>query len=301
MKLVTYDRDGAARLGAVAADQIVDLAMLADAAGETLPCAMIDLIALGEDGLASARRLMAAHDGNWPAGTARPIEGARLLAPIPRLPKGVIGVGLNYAEHVEESSRTMDTARERPSHPVIFFKPPTAVVGHEAPILHNAAQTRQMDWESELGVVIGRTCRNVGTDAAMGMVFGYTCVNDISARDLRHGGQWCFAKGQDSFAPMGPCIVTADEIPDPHTLRIGLRVNGVTKQDGNTGQMIFRVPDLIAHLSSGITLEPGDVIATGSPSGVGISFTPPQFLQPGDVVEVEVEGIGVLRNPVVAV
>lgn len=300
MKLVTFDRDGAARLGAVAGDLIVDLCALATAAGETCPATMLALIEAGPEALDNVKRLMAAHDGAWPAGTTVKLADTRLLAPIQRLPKGVIGVGLNYSEHVEESSRTMDTDRDMPSHPVIFFKPPTAVIGPEDSIVHNQAQTSQLDWESELGVVIGRRCRDVAPGDALDQVFGYTCVNDISARDLRHGGQWCFAKGQDTFAPMGPWIVTADEIEDPHALRIGLRVNGVTKQDGNTRQMIFRVPALIAHLSSGITLEPGDVIATGSPAGVGISYVPPQFLKPGDVVEVDIEKIGVLRNQVIA-
>jgi 2-keto-4-pentenoate hydratase/2-oxohepta-3-ene-1,7-dioic acid hydratase in catechol pathway len=194
----------------------------------------------------------------------------------------------------------MDTSREMPSHPVIFIKPPTAVIGPGAAITHNGQVTRQLDWEGELGVVIGRRCKGVSQADAMGCVFGYTIINDISARDCRHGGQWTFAKGQDGFAPTGPWVVTTDELGDPHALRIGLRVNGVSKQDGTTAQMIFRVPALIAHLSSAITLEPGDLIATGSPPGVGISRTPPEFLWPGDRVEAWVEGIGSLHNHVVA-
>jgi 2-keto-4-pentenoate hydratase/2-oxohepta-3-ene-1,7-dioic acid hydratase in catechol pathway len=230
-----------------------------------------------------------------------PLERLHLLAPLPRPPKGVIGVGLNYAEHVEESARTMDTSKDLPTKPVIFVKPPNAVIGPGAAIPHNQDVTRQLDWEGELGVVIGRRTKGATEADAMVAVFGYTIVNDISARDCRHGGQWTFAKGQDGFAPTGPWIVTADEIADPHGLRIGLNVNGVSKQDGTTAQMIFRIPRLIAHLSSAITLEPGDIIATGSPPGVGISRTPPEFLWPGDEVEAWVEGIGSLRNPVVAV
>lgn len=288
MKLVTYEREGGPRAGVVVDGRVHDLAEVGP-----FPDTMLGLIEAGPDALA---RLRDAVTATLPGGV--PLGEVRLLAPIPRPPKGVIGIGLNYAEHVEESARAMDTTREV-SYPVIFIKPPTAVTGPDTNIVHPAF-TRQLDWESELGVVIGRRCRHVAETDAMGAVFGYTCVNDISARDLRHGGQWTFAKGLDGFAPMGPWIVTADEIPDPHALRVQLRVNGVSKQDGNSAQMIFRIPRLIAHLSSGMTLEPGDVIATGSPAGVGISRTPPEFLHPGDTVEVEVERVGVLRNRVVA-
>ncbi|CAA9352567.1 MAG: Fumarylacetoacetate hydrolase family protein [uncultured Microvirga sp.] len=224
----------------------------------------------------------------------------KLLAPLPRPPKGVIGIGLNYAEHVEESSRTMETQKELPTHPVIFMKPSTSIIGPDDAIVHNPAITEMLDYEAELGVVLGRRCRNVGADEAMAYVFGYTCVKDVSARDCRHGGQWTFAKGQDTFAPMGPWIVTADEIADPHDLAIGLTLNGVQKQNSNTRHMIFKIPALIAHLSSAMTLEPGDVIATGTPEGVGISFKPPQFMKAGDVVEMRVEGVGTLRNTVKA-
>ena len=289
MKLCTFQPEGgAARLGAILAEEVADLA----AAG--LPATMLALIEAGPEAVARAREALA-------AAPRHALAAVRLLAPIPRPPKGVIGVGLNYAEHVEESARTMDTQRDIPTHPVIFIKPPTAVIGPEAGIPHNEAVTKQLDWEGELGVVIGATARRVAEAEAMRHVFGYTIVNDISARDCRHGGQWTFAKGQDGFAPMGPVIVTADEVPDPHALRLGLRVNGVSKQDGTTAQMVHRIPRLVAHLSSGMTLEPGDVIATGSPPGVGISRTPPEFLWPGDVVEAWVEGIGTLRNRVVAV
>lgn len=288
MKLVTYERAGGPRAGVVVDGRVHDVAEVGP-----FPDTMLGLIEAGPDALARLRDVLAT---TLPGGV--PLGEVRLLAPIPRPPKGVIGVGLNYAEHVEESARAMDTTREV-SYPVIFIKPPTAVTGPDAEIVHPPF-TRQLDWESELGVVIGRRCRNVPEADAMDAVFGYTCVNDISARDLRHGGQWTFAKGLDGFAPMGPWIVTADEIPDPHALRVQLRVNGASKQDGNSAQMIFRIPRLIAHLSSGMTLKPGDVIATGSPAGVGISRTPPEFLRPGDAVEVEVERIGTLRNRVVA-
>ncbi|MFI6321472.1 fumarylacetoacetate hydrolase family protein [Nonomuraea sp. NPDC050556] len=221
-----------------------------------------------------------------------------LHAPI--RPGKIVGVGLNYVEHVAESSRTLDTARELPDRPVLFSKPATAVVGPGEPILHDAALTSQLDWECELAVVIGRTARRVPEADAMSYVAGYTIMNDISARDQRRSGQWFFSKGQDSYAPLGPWIVTADEIADPHDLDLSLRVNGEVKQKSNTRHMLFRIPRLIADITSGMTLEEGDVIATGSPSGVGAAQVPPQFLRPGDVVEATISGIGTLRNPVVA-
>jgi 2-keto-4-pentenoate hydratase/2-oxohepta-3-ene-1,7-dioic acid hydratase in catechol pathway len=293
MRLCTYEAaDGTPRLGAITEAGVLDLAQASDGA---LPASMLALIESGSPALARAAELARAPHG------AIALGSVRLLAPIPRPPKGVIGIGLNYAEHVAESARTMDTAKELPTKPVMFIKPPTAVTGPDAPIPHNERITRQLDWEGELGVIIGQRTKGVTEADAMSAVFGYTIVNDISARDCRHGGQWTFAKGQDGFAPTGPWIVTADEIADPHALRIGLNVNGISKQDGTTAQMIFRIPRLIAHLSSAMTLEPGDIIATGSPPGVGISRTPPEFLWPGDEVEAWVEGIGSLRNTVVAV
>jgi 2-keto-4-pentenoate hydratase/2-oxohepta-3-ene-1,7-dioic acid hydratase in catechol pathway len=230
-------------------------------------------------------------------GPVLPRDAVRLHAPF--RPGKIIGVGLNYVEHVEESSRSLDTAKELPDRPVLFSKPATAVVGPDEPIRHDGNLTAQLDWECELAVIIGRTARRVGKADALNHVFGYSIMNDISARDQRRGGQWWFSKGQDSYAPFGPCVRTADEVPDPQVLDLGLRVNGAVKQKGNTRHMLFDVATLIADISSGVTLEPGDVISTGSPQGVGAAQNPPQFLQPGDVVECTVEGIGTLRNPVV--
>lgn len=300
MKLVTYLRNEEPRLGAVIEDRIIDLADLAAAAGEKLPADMRRFIEESPAALERAKALVAKAGNDWPAGVATPLGGAKLLAPLANPPKGVIGVGLNYAEHVAEASRTMDTAKELPSHPVLFIMPPNAIIGPDDGIIHNPSQTQQLDWEAELGAVIGKRARNVSRNDAMDYVFGYTCINDVSARDLRHGGQWCFAKGQDSYCPMGPWIVTADEIADPHNLNISLKLNGEYKQNSNTRHMIFKIPDLIAHLTSGITLQPGDVIATGTPEGVGISYNPPQFMKAGDKVEIEIENVGKLNNVVVA-
>src|SRR5690606_9239279 len=219
----------------------------------------------------------------------------------PRPRKNIFGIGLNYTEHVAESARTLDTSAALPQEPVIFSKPPTTVIANGDAIRHNADVTQQMDWECELAVVIGQTAKNVAKEDALNYVFGYTIINDISARDCRRSGQWIVSKGQDTFAPMGPVIVTADEIGDPHDLQLTTHVNGVEKQNGNTRFMLFNVNDLIADISTVMTLEPGDIIATGTPAGVGAGRDPQEFMWPGDVVECTIEGIGTLRNPIVAV
>ncbi|CAM5637843.1 gentisate 1,2-dioxygenase [Streptomyces avidinii] len=298
MRLVTYTLDDAPlRLGAQSDDLVVDLAALASRAGAELPADLLSFIRAGADARATAGRLLAGGPADWPADAVHRLDEVSLRAPL--RPGKVIGVGLNYVEHVEESSRSLDTDKERPSRPVLFSKPATAVTGPGQPILHNADLTTQLDWECELAVVIGRTAFRVSEEEAYDHIFGYSIVNDISARDQRRSGQWFFSKGQDSYAPFGPAVVTADEIPDPMDLDLSLRVNGVTKQKSNTRHMLFPIARLIADISSGVTLEPGDVIATGSPAGVGAGMVPPEFLHPGDTVEATVEGIGTLSNPVV--
>jgi 2-keto-4-pentenoate hydratase/2-oxohepta-3-ene-1,7-dioic acid hydratase in catechol pathway len=296
VKLVTFagPDGGDDRLGVLLDDHVLDLAAAAAAGRDGIPGSMLDLIASGEQGLRAVAELAR---GAGAAGLV-PVADVRLRAPIPR-PGKIIGVGLNYAEHVDESSRTLDTDRELPERPVLFDKPATAVIGPDDEIRHDGSLTSQLDWEAELAVVIGRRASDVARERAYQHIYGYSVINDISARDQRRGGQWFFSKGQDTYAPFGPVLVTADEVADPLDLKIGLRVNGVSKQDSSTRHMLFKIDELIADISSGMTLEPGDVIATGSPSGVGAGRTPPEFLQPGDVVEAEVEGIGILRNRVV--
>ena len=237
------------------------------------------------------------HNGLTETGVKHHLAAVTLHAPL--RPGKIVGIGLNYTEHVAESARTLDTDQELPQRPVLFGKPATAVVGPDEPIRHNGNLTQQLDWECELAVVIGRTARRVRAEDALDHVFGYSVMNDISARDQRRSGQWFYSKGQDSYAPFGPAIRTADDLADPHDLDLSLRVNGEVKQKSNTRYMLFRIPELIADISAGMTLEPGDVISTGSPAGVGASFTPQQFLRPGDVVEATVQNIGTLRNPVV--
>ncbi|MFD9518229.1 fumarylacetoacetate hydrolase family protein [Streptomyces sp. NPDC059979] len=298
MRLVSYTlNDASPRLGAQVDDLVVDLAVLAERSAVELPLDLLSLIQAGTAAQETARGLLAGGPAGWPADAVHRLDDVSLRAPL--RPGKIIGVGLNYVEHVEESSRSLDTDKERPSRPVLFSKPATAVTGPGQPILHNADLTTQLDWECELAVVIGSTAFRVSEEEAYDHIFGFSIVNDISARDQRRSGQWFFSKGQDSYAPFGPAVVTADEIPDPMALDLSLRVNGVNKQKSNTRHMLFPIARLIADISSGVTLEPGDVIATGSPAGVGAGMVPPEFLQPGDTVEATVELIGTLTNPVV--
>jgi 2-keto-4-pentenoate hydratase/2-oxohepta-3-ene-1,7-dioic acid hydratase in catechol pathway len=302
MRLITFRRDGEPRLGAVVGEQAVDLGALAQANGQHLPSDMLALIEAGPSALDAARALVERAGGTFPAGAAFPLSEVKLLSPIPRTRKNVICLGLNYAEHVHEGSRAMNLDRDLPKSPIYFSKPPTVLVGHEEPVVFDEAVSTRMDWEAELGVVMARGGRKIPKERALEYVFGYTCFNDVSARDLQRarGGQWHMGKSLDTYGPMGPWIVTADEIPDPQVLDIACRVNGATKQSSNTRHMIFDVATCISDWSSGITLEPGDVFATGTPDGVGFARTPPEFMKPGDTVEVEIERIGVLRNPIVA-
>ncbi len=303
MKLVTYRlaSDDAGRLGAIVDAMVVDLARLGSVAGVPIPATMLEFIDLGPDAVRVASELLADAAGRYPVGCAIPLGSAHLLAPIPRPRKNIFGIGLNYTEHVAESAEALDTSPDLPREPVIFSKPPTSVIGPGDAIEHNANITQQLDWEVELGVIMGSRAKRVARADALRHVFGYTLIIDMSARDCRRSGQWIYSKGQDTFAPMGPCIVTADEIPDPQTLDLALWVNGVEKQNSNTAYMLFKVDELIADLSAGMTLEPGDVIATGTPAGVGAGRTPQEWVWPGDVIEAELEKIGRLRHPIVAV
>lgn len=303
MKLVTYRRhvEAAARLGAVVDGRVVDLALLGAAHGVALPSTMLEFIDLGPDAVTIASGLIADAGERFPIGCATPLADVRLLAPIPRPRKNLFGIGLNYTEHVAESAASLDTSAELPRQPVIFSKPPTTVIGPDDPIRHDATITQQLDWEVELAVVMGTTAKRVAREDALAHVFGYSLVIDMSARDCRRAGQWIYSKGQDSYAPMGPCIVTADEIPDPQTLDLALWVNGVEKQRSNTAFMLFKVDELIADISAGITLEPGDIIASGTPAGVGAGRNPQEWLWPGDVLEAELEKIGRLRHAVIKV
>jgi len=302
MRLVSYraSPEAAARVGLIEGDFVVDIERLGRSAHVVLPGSMLELIEAGPVALGAVRELLNASESRPIDGTI-PLANVKLLAPIPRPRKNIFGIGLNYVEHVEESSRTLDTSKDLPEKPVIFSKPPTTVIGPGDPVQHNKAITQQLDWEVELAVIIGTTCRRVSEGEALKNVFGYSVFIDISARDCRRAGQWIYSKGQDSYGPFGPCIVTADEIPDPHALDLWLSVNGTLKQKSNTRHMLFKIPRLIADISAGMTLEPGDIIATGTPSGVGAGRKPQEWLWPGDVIEAGVQHIGEIRHPVVAV
>lgn len=272
-------------------------------AAETVPADMLGLIGGGPSSLKAAQVVLQAagrhiRDGSWKVKAQdpvlRPLGRARLLSPIPRPAKNVFCVGRNYVEHAKEQGG------EVPALPVFFTKPPTAIVGHEAGVIAWPV-TQNLDYEVELAVVIGKRGRDIPQAKAYDHVFGYTILNDITARDLqRKHAQWFKGKSLDTFAPLGPWIVHKSALADPHALRITLRVNGEIRQEATTADMVFRIEELIQVLSAGMTLEPGDILATGTPSGVGAGFVPPQWLKAGDVLEAEVEGIGILRNQIVA-
>ncbi|NDJ60422.1 MAG: fumarylacetoacetate hydrolase family protein, partial [Chloroflexi bacterium] len=220
-----------------------------------------------------------------------PIDQVDIEAPLQ--PGKIIGIGLNYGDHAAE------TGKQPPAEPLVFAKLPSSVIGPDEPIMWRPAITQQVDWEVELGVVIGKRARAVSPGDAYDHIFGYIVANDITARDLQDnspGGQWISAKGMDTFCPLGPCLVTRSDIEDPHALALKTTVNGAVMQDGNTRDMLFKIPDLIAYCSQRFTLEPGDVLLTGTPAGVGRAKNPPRFLADGDTVTVSVEGIGAMTN-----
>jgi 2-keto-4-pentenoate hydratase/2-oxohepta-3-ene-1,7-dioic acid hydratase in catechol pathway len=308
MRLATVEIGGARHcVACIDGDRILALAAAAQAAGVANAAVLSDdmtrLIAGGADALAAVAALVARAEGGELAGAVHSLTAAHLLAPIPRPAKNVFCVGRNYAEHIAEGARAQNTTVAVTEVPVYFTKPPTAVIGASQDVLTFPALSTQTDYEVELAVIIGKPGRDIPKDRALDHVFGYTILNDITARDVqrRHGGQYFKGKGLDASCPMGPWIVTADAMPSPQDTGIRLFVNGEKRQDSTTAAMIFDIPTLIASLSEGLTLEPGDIIATGTPSGVGYAMTPPRFLKDGDEVTCEIDGIGRLSNRVRAV
>jgi 2-keto-4-pentenoate hydratase/2-oxohepta-3-ene-1,7-dioic acid hydratase in catechol pathway len=302
MRLATFRDSAGTRLGVERAGKLIDLTPAATLTGVDLPAgAMTEMLALIASGVQALTQVAALVE-IAPEGTLLALDEVELLAPIPRPRKNVFCVGRNYADHAAESLRAVGREVKLPPAPNIFTKAVTAVTGPNADIPYDASVTTQLDWEVELGVVIGREGRHIARENALSHVFGYTVVNDISARDIqnRPGMQWFLGKSLNASCPMGPVIVTADEIPDAQTLALRLAVNGVAKQEDTTGHMLFDVAAIIAEISRVLTLEPGDIIATGTPAGVGFARTPPEFLQPGDLMETTVEGIGTLRNHIIA-
>jgi 2-keto-4-pentenoate hydratase/2-oxohepta-3-ene-1,7-dioic acid hydratase in catechol pathway len=288
MRLITYREQGATHLGAIVGDQVVVLNAVAPD--------MLTLIERGEEGLQRARAAIQRAERTLPLAKVD-----RVLAPIQRPRQNIICLGMNYVAHAIESDRARGREPKLPQFPVFFTKAAHTVCGPDDSVPLDPKVTSELDYEVELAFIIGRAGKNISRAEALGYVFGYTIVNDISARDLQGRHQQFFkGKSLDNAAPMGPCVVTADEIPDPTKLGIRLRLNGETRQDSHVGDLIFDIPAIIEYFSLGTTLEPGMIFATGTPAGVGLGRTPPEYMKPGDVMEAEVDVIGTLRNTVVA-
>ncbi|SFM93437.1 fumarylacetoacetate hydrolase family protein [Methylobacterium pseudosasicola] len=297
LRLVTFtpDATGAPRLGVVRSDgRVVDLSRAPSPGFD--PARMVSLIEAGPVALDAVRRIAAAGDGPK-------VDTVRLLAPIPTPTRNIYAVGWNYLEHFAEGQAVRGTNMEYPAHPVFFTKGVNTVNGPYDPIPYDPTVSTAIDWEVELAVIIGTAGRNIKEAEAMSHVFGYSVINDTTARDMQiklHGGQWFKGKSLDGYGPLGPWIVPASDI-DPSDLHLITRVNGVVKQDASTQQMYFKVARIIAELSHGLTLVPGDIIATGTPPGIGNARKPPEYLKPGDVMETEIVGLGTLRNVIQAV
>lgn len=299
MYFVTFEKDGASAIGVLTPgrDAVIPLreaeqSVLGTAA---LPSTMLEFLAMGDAALATVQALLARAS----ACPQLPPGQVRLLAPIPRPVKNIFCIGKNYVEHALEFDKTKDPNIAVPKFPVIFSKPPTTVIGPEAVVNSHPGATQELDYEVELAVVIGRKGTYIPEEQAMDHVFGYTILNDVTARDLQKLHiQWHRGKGLDTFAPMGPYLVHKSAVADVNNLPISLKVNGELRQSANTADLVFKIPFLIATISKGLTLEPGDIIATGTPAGVGAGFNPPRFLKPGDRMELSVGDLGVLRNTV---
>jgi len=296
MLLVTFADSAGNRIGVLdaARGELVDLAKAAPG----LPPDMLGLIALGAAGLAEVRRALA-------SGVARrPLAQVRLLAPLPRPARNILCVGKNYRDHVQEvqsiASGGAAAPDALPAAPIFFTKATSTVIGPGEPIPASSDPTQSVDYEGELAVVIGPGGRGIASTDALRHVYGYTILNDVTSRRLqgRHQ-QWFLGKSLDGFCPLGPAILTADAVPDVRQLRVQTRVNGELRQDGALSELIFDIPTLIETVSQCMTLEPGDLLATGTPAGVGMGFKPPRYLKPGDRVAISIEPIGTLENPVV--
>ena len=302
MRLLMFSQGHERRLGALRegdSGEVVDVLELARSLGSEPPARDVrTLIEGGELALNRLRELVSSRKASGPT-IVRRLAGLHLLPPLDPPAGNVLAIGRNYRSHAAESARAWG---EPLKPPTVFTKGQLSVTGPYDDIVIDPAVSQQIDWEVELGVVLGRRGINVKPADAMRHVFGYTVINDVSARDIQNGwgGQYFKGKSLDRSSPVGPWVVTADEIPNPQQLRLRLRVNGEIKQDGNTADMIYPVADLIAWLSIGMSLVPGNLIASGTPDGVGFARTPPEFLKPGDTMESEVEGIGSLRNRIVA-
>lgn len=313
MRFVTYSRKNQQRIGLIGPqEQIIDLAEVnrryLKGGNQTFLASMQAFIDAGPKAVAVARKAekyvagKTADEQKKLVGTGALVKPnqAKILAPIPNPKKNVVMLGINYREHVDEGARARELEIKYPEWPVFFTKPATSVIGNLGKVVNHKVTTK-LDWEVELAVVIGKRGRDIPKEKAYDYVFGYTVCLDMTARELqRQHGQWFKGKSLDTFCPMGPWIVHKSALPDPQQVRLICRVNGEVMQDGNTRDMIFDIPTTIESLSAGLTLEPGDMISTGTPSGVGFARVPPVFLKPGDKVEGEVEGVGILQVDIVA-
>ncbi len=304
LRLATFSMPGksALRTGVVLNDgRVIDIGAEAKRRGMKLafdPSSMISLIAGGDAALKQVRAIAEGAKGEHPR-----IADVSFASPIPVPQRNIYAVGWNYLAHFEEGKAMRDPNQKYPEHPVFFSKASHCMNGPFSPIPFDETVSTKIDWEGELAVIIGKRGRNIKEANAMDYVFGFSVINDTTARDLqqtRHGGQWFKGKSLDGHGPMGPWIVTRGAI-NHDNLKLQTRINGVVRQDANTGQMFFKVPTILAELSMGLTLEPGDIIATGTPPGVGNGMKPPLFMKPGDIMETEISGIGLIRNEIKAV
>ena len=293
MRFVRYLHSGVESYGLLSDDEIIGLQTLAGALETLLPSTIEELIGLGEEGIRTVEQLMFNSTKAEKREATSKIGDATLLAPVSSPPK-IICLGLNYRDHAEEAGADI------PDEPIVFMKPRTAIVGPDDLVIRPAF-VEELDYEAELAIIIGKKGKNIPVSEAKKYIFGYTAFNDISAREIQFKDkQWTRGKSFDTFAPIGPCITTADQIGNPSNLNIRTRVNGELRQDSSTKNMVFDVYEVIHHISRVMTLEPCDIIATGTPAGVAVFTKPtPKFLSPGDLVEVEIENIGTLRNKVV--
>ena len=296
MHLLTFEEAGKSRIGVMNLEMnsVADLSVLAP----ELPQDMLGLILEGEPALVRASDAINSGEA------LLPIAEIKILAPIPRPPRNILCVGKNYPEHVKEVQSVVASEQEQksaiPESPIIFTKATSSIIGSGEPIPAWLDATNSVDYEGELAVVIGQAGRNISRNNAMSHIFGYSIINDVTSRRMqRKHQQWFLGKSLDGFCPMGPCIVTRDEIDDVGQLRVQTLVNDELRQDGYVHDMIFDIPGLIETLSAGMTLEPGDIVATGTPAGVGMGFKPPKFLQKGDKVAITINPIGTLVNTVV--
>jgi len=295
MKFLTLENG---QLGVLLDDTVVDVGAAAVALSEVSPATTLHaLIDAGDEAVTRVRELV---QRAMAAGVeCRAYAETRPLAPIPQPRRNILCLGKNYLEHAQELAAKMQVSGEAPAKPIIFTKATTAVIGPGDSIPAWQNLTRKLDYEAELALIIGKGGVNIPAEEAWSHVFGYTAINDISARDLQKDHmQWFRAKSLDGFAPMGPCVVHRSAMPAPADIEVKCFVNGEQRQGATFDQLIFAVPEIIAVLSSGMSLLPGDIIATGTPAGVGMGFHPPKYLQPGDEVVVDITGVGELRNPV---